>query len=267
MFPIVVLFGPLRPRGGDAQLVRALRGAGARAGRRGTLVIIAAASWAWCPCSRRATRSTRTRSGSWWAPSCSSCCRCRGCAGAGGDVTLRIDWRDERVRRVLKLMVPVTLALGLINLSLLINSVFGVARVGPGAGGDRQGVPHLHASAGPVLDGHRHDPVPDSVRASRRGASARTCAAPWRNGVRQICLFLIPLRRCSIARPRRADHAAASTSAAPSTQDATDLVSEALVWWSFSLPFQGVSLLFSRTFFTLQRALGHDRAWLASTCW
>ena len=35
--------------------------------------------------------------------------------------------------------------------------------------------------------------------------------------------------------------------------EATDLVSEAMVWWSISLPFQGVSLLFSRTFFSLQR--------------
>jgi putative peptidoglycan lipid II flippase len=35
--------------------------------------------------------------------------------------------------------------------------------------------------------------------------------------------------------------------------EATDLVTEALVWWSISLPFQGVSLLFSRTFFSLQR--------------
>jgi putative peptidoglycan lipid II flippase len=35
--------------------------------------------------------------------------------------------------------------------------------------------------------------------------------------------------------------------------EATDLTSTALVWWSISLPFQGVSLLFSRTFFSLQR--------------
>jgi putative peptidoglycan lipid II flippase len=34
---------------------------------------------------------------------------------------------------------------------------------------------------------------------------------------------------------------------------ATELTSTALVWWSISLPFQGVSLLFSRTFFSLQR--------------
>jgi putative peptidoglycan lipid II flippase len=35
--------------------------------------------------------------------------------------------------------------------------------------------------------------------------------------------------------------------------EATELTSTALVWWSISLPFQGVSLLFSRTFFSLQR--------------
>jgi putative peptidoglycan lipid II flippase len=34
---------------------------------------------------------------------------------------------------------------------------------------------------------------------------------------------------------------------------ATDLVAEALVWWSISLPFQGISLLFTRTFFGLQK--------------
>jgi putative peptidoglycan lipid II flippase len=34
---------------------------------------------------------------------------------------------------------------------------------------------------------------------------------------------------------------------------ATELTSTAMVWWSISLPFQGVSLLFSRTFFSLQR--------------
>jgi putative peptidoglycan lipid II flippase len=35
--------------------------------------------------------------------------------------------------------------------------------------------------------------------------------------------------------------------------EATDLTSTALFWWSLSLPFQGISLLFSRTFFSLQR--------------
>src|SRR4051795_9378678 len=45
--------------------------------------------------------------------------------GRGGHLTFRLDWRDERVRRVLKLMLPVTIALGLINFDALINSIFG----------------------------------------------------------------------------------------------------------------------------------------------
>jgi putative peptidoglycan lipid II flippase len=35
--------------------------------------------------------------------------------------------------------------------------------------------------------------------------------------------------------------------------ESTDLVSEALFWFSFSLPFAGVNLLLTRTFFSLQR--------------
>src|SRR5204863_3293548 len=35
------------------------------------------------------------------------------------------DWRSSDVRRVLVLMLPVTISLGLINFNLLINSIFG----------------------------------------------------------------------------------------------------------------------------------------------
>jgi putative peptidoglycan lipid II flippase len=70
-------------------------------------------------------------------------------------------------------------------------------------------------------------------------------------GVRQICLLLIPsaVAMAVLAEPitrvlfERGEFSAGDT----------DLVAEALVWWSISLPFQGVSLLYSRTFFSLQR--------------
>ncbi|HEV2776564.1 MAG TPA: polysaccharide biosynthesis C-terminal domain-containing protein, partial [Solirubrobacteraceae bacterium] len=35
--------------------------------------------------------------------------------------------------------------------------------------------------------------------------------------------------------------------------DSTDIVAEALFWFSFSMPFAGVNLLLTRTFFSLQR--------------
>jgi putative peptidoglycan lipid II flippase len=170
--------------------------------------------------------------------------------GRGGRLTFRLDWRDKRVWRVLKLMLPVTIALGLINLSLLINSLFGtlVSDEAPAAIDKAFRIYQLpqglfSISIATVL-------FPTLARFAARGARddlRRTMA----NGVRQICLLLIPsaVLMAVLAEPitRLVYERGAFGS------EATDLVTEAMVWWSISLPFQGVSLLFSRTFFSLQR--------------
>src|ERR687893_115305 len=44
---------------------------------------------------------------------------------AGFPLRISVDWRDPRIARVLKLMLPVTIGLGLINFNLLINSILG----------------------------------------------------------------------------------------------------------------------------------------------
>jgi putative peptidoglycan lipid II flippase len=170
--------------------------------------------------------------------------------GRGGRLTLTLDWRDERVRRVLRLMLPVTIALGLINLSLAINSLFGtlVSDQAPAAIDKAFRIYQLpqglfSISIATIL-------FPTLARFAARGAHddlRRTMG----NGVRQICLLLIP------------SAVIMAVLAEPITQlvyqrgafgpRATELTSTALVWWSISLPFQGVSLLFSRTFFSLQR--------------
>jgi putative peptidoglycan lipid II flippase len=170
--------------------------------------------------------------------------------GRGGRFTFSLDFRNPRVTRVLKLMLPVTLALGLINLSLLINSLFGtlVSNQAPAAIDKAFRIYQLpqglfSISIATIL-------FPTLSRLAARGARddlRRTMG----NGVRQICLLLIPsavlmavlsepITRLVYQRGEFGTHA-------------TDLVSTALVWWSISLPFQGVSLLFSRTFFSLQR--------------
>ncbi len=170
--------------------------------------------------------------------------------GRGGTLTLRIDWRSERVRKVLKLMLPVTIALGIINLSLVINSLFGtLVQAEAPAAIDKafriyqlpQGI--FSISIATIL-------FPTLARFAARGATddvRRTMA----NGVRQICLLLIPsaVLMAVLAEPiTRLVYERGQFGAG-----ATDLVATALVWWSISLPFQGVSLLFSRTFFSLQR--------------
>jgi putative peptidoglycan lipid II flippase len=170
--------------------------------------------------------------------------------GRGGHFTLTLDWRDARVRRVLKLMFPVTLALGLINLSLLINSLFGtlVSDQAPAAIDKAFRIYQLpqglfSISIATIL-------FPTLARFATRGARddlRRTMAG----GVRQICLLLIPsaVLMAVLAEPitRLVYERGAFGS------EATDLTSTAMFWWSISLPFQGVSLLFSRTFFSLQR--------------
>jgi putative peptidoglycan lipid II flippase len=71
------------------------------------------------------------------------------------------------------------------------------------------------------------------------------------NGMRQIFLLLIPAAAATLALAtpitrliyQHGQFGAAST----------DLVSSALFWFSFSLPFSGVNLLLTRTFFSLQK--------------
>src|SRR4051794_12590013 len=52
-------------------------------------------------------------------------------AGRGGRLQLVIDWRDPAIRQTFKLMLPVTLGLGLINVNLLIDTLFASRFIDP----------------------------------------------------------------------------------------------------------------------------------------
>ena len=170
--------------------------------------------------------------------------------GRGGRLSLSLGWRDPHVVRVLKLMVPVTLTLGLINFSLLINSLFGtlVSEQAPAAIDKAfriymlpQGL--FSVAVATIL-------FPTLSRLAARGERERL-RNTMANGVRGICLLLIPSAAliAVLAEPiTRLVYERGAFGAG-----ATELVAAALFWWAFSLPFQGVSLLFSRTFFSLQR--------------
>ncbi|MBA2763995.1 MAG: murein biosynthesis integral membrane protein MurJ [Thermoleophilaceae bacterium] len=170
--------------------------------------------------------------------------------GRGGRFSFTFDWRNPHVIRVLKLMLPVTLALGLINFSLVINSIVGsLVSVSAPAAIDKafriymlpQGI--FSIAIATIL-------FPTLSKLAARGdyADLRDTMA---NGIRQMSMFLIPsaVVMAVLAEPiirlvyQRGVFDAAATS----------LVSTALFWWALSLPFQGASLLYSRTFFSLQR--------------
>src|SRR5204862_753164 len=51
--------------------------------------------------------------------------------GLDGRLQLVLDWRDPAVRSVFKLMIPVTVGLGLINFNLVIDSIFASRLIDP----------------------------------------------------------------------------------------------------------------------------------------
>jgi putative peptidoglycan lipid II flippase len=147
-------------------------------------------------------------------------------------------------------MLPVTIALGLINFSLLINSFFGtlVQEEAPAAIDKAFRIYMLPQGLFSVAIATILFPTLSRLAArGERDELRRTMA----NGVRQICLLLIPSAAIMavLAEPiTRVVYERGEFDPA-----ATDLVAEAMLWWSLSLPFQGISLLLSRTFFSLQR--------------
>jgi putative peptidoglycan lipid II flippase len=161
-----------------------------------------------------------------------------------------ISFRDERVRQVLTLMLPITLSLGLINFNLFINSTLGstVSEAVPRAIDAAfrlymlpQGM--FSVAVATVL-------FPALARlATRRDVDG--LRALTGTGTRQIFLLLIPAAACTLvlAEPiTRLVYERGEFDA-----DSTDVVAKALFWFSFSLPFAGVNLLLTRTFFSLQR--------------
>ena len=170
--------------------------------------------------------------------------------GRGGRFTLSLDWRNPHVVRVLKLMLPVTITLGLINFSLLINSFFGtlVSDEAPAAIDKAFRIYMLPQGLFSVAIATILFPTLARYAARADFDSLRRTMA---NGVRQIAMLLIPsaVIMAVLAEPiTRLVYQRGEFDAA-----ATDLVAEAMLWWAFSLPFQGISLLFSRTYFSLQK--------------
>ena len=168
----------------------------------------------------------------------------------GGGLTLTFDWRNEHVRRVLKLMLPVTIALGIVSLNLLVDSFFAtfVSKEAPAAIDRAFRVSQLPQGLFSVAIATVI--FPTLARQAVRGdiGELRHTMA---NGVRQIWLLLIPAALLMIVLAVPATRLVYQRG--EFTPGATHLVSRALIWWSVTLPFEGASLLYSRTFFSLQR--------------
>jgi putative peptidoglycan lipid II flippase len=160
------------------------------------------------------------------------------------------DWRNEHVKRVLKLMLPVTLALGVINFDNVINSIFGtlVSNQAPAAIDRAFRIYMLPQGIFSVAIATILFPTLSRFATRRDFEGLRGTMA---NGVRLIALMLIPSAVLMMVLAEPITRLIYQRGVF--TTHATDLVATAMVFWALSLPAQGISLLFSRTFFSLQR--------------
>ena len=160
------------------------------------------------------------------------------------------DWRDERVKRVMKLMLPVTLGLGLINFNLSIDSIFAtlISDQAPAAIDKAFRIYMLPQGVIAVALATVIFPTLSRLVAREDDAGLRATLA---RGTRQMLFLLVPATAVLLVLSdpitqilyQRGEFNAAQT----------DLVSKALFYFAFSLPFAGVNLILIRTFFSLQR--------------
>jgi putative peptidoglycan lipid II flippase len=174
--------------------------------------------------------------------------------GALGRIDFRlrfaVDWHDPRIKQVFTLMLPVTIGLGIVNLDQLINSVFGtlVSDEAPRAIDNAFRVYMLPQGLFSVAVATVLFPTLSRMASRRDVGSMRRAVGI---GMRQINLLLIPaaafilvlstpIVRLLFQRGNFTSHS-------------THLVSLALFWFAFSLPFGGLNLLLTRTFFAVRR--------------
>jgi putative peptidoglycan lipid II flippase len=159
-------------------------------------------------------------------------------------------WRDPRIRRVLMLMIPVSLSLGLINIDVVLNSLIG-SLVSDAAPRAIEAAFRIYMLPQGMFSVAVATVVfPALARLAARGDHTGLRAMVG-TGTRQISLLLIPSAAATLvlAEPiTRLVFQHGEWDAA-----ATDRTAEALFWFSFSLPFAGINLLQTRTFFSLQQ--------------
>jgi putative peptidoglycan lipid II flippase len=165
-------------------------------------------------------------------------------------LAFHLDWHDPRVRQVLILFLPVTLSIGIVNLDIFINAGFGslVSSHAPAAINDAFRIYMLPQGIFSVAVATVLFPTLSRLAVRRDPGGIRRTLG---NGMRQINLLLIPSAALMLvlATPiTRLVYAHGHFGPA-----STHLVSVALFWFSLSLPFAGLNLLLTRTFFALQR--------------
>jgi putative peptidoglycan lipid II flippase len=168
-----------------------------------------------------------------------------------GRLTMAIDWRDPAVRRVLVLMLPVTLTIGLVNVNFVVDTVFASRLLDP----------ELAPTA--IDKAFRLYMLPQGIFAvavttvlfpTLARLAARADEAGLRrsldNGIRQIAFLLVPAGLVSIV---LADPIVRLVyERGEFTPDNTTIVADCLQAFSIGLVFNGWMLILNRSFYAVQ---------------
>jgi putative peptidoglycan lipid II flippase len=168
----------------------------------------------------------------------------------GFDLKISTRWRDPRIRQILRLMLPVTLGLGLINFNVMINTTLGfrLSEEAPAAIDRAFRIYMLPQGMFSVAVATVLFPAISRLAARRDYDGLRHTSA---NGVRQIALLLIPAAAATLALATPITRLVYQGGTFDS--QSTKQVAEALFWFAFSLPFAGANLMLTRTYFSLQQ--------------
>jgi putative peptidoglycan lipid II flippase len=171
--------------------------------------------------------------------------------GLDGRLRVLIDWRDPAVWRVLKLMLPVTLGLGLINFNAVVDSIFASRLIDPTLAPTAidkafrlymlpQGI--FSVAITTVL-------FPSLARLAARG-DLNGFRDTIGLGLRQIAFLLIPAAVASAVLAEPITRIVYQRGRFEPSQ--TPVVAAALAAFSAGLLFNGLMLLLNRGFFSLQ---------------
>jgi putative peptidoglycan lipid II flippase len=179
----------------------------------------------------------------------------------GFKLELSFDLRDPRLKRVLILMLPVTIGLGLINFNLIINSVLGslVSEQAPRAIDAAFRIYMLPQGLFSVAIATVLFPALSRLAAREDRDGLRALNA---TGTRQVFLLLVPAAAFILVLSEPITRLVYEHGEFGPRD--TELVASALFWFAFSLPFSGANLLLTRTFFSLQRPWTPTRIAVAS---
>jgi putative peptidoglycan lipid II flippase len=170
--------------------------------------------------------------------------------GRDGRLQMVIDWRDPAVKRVFKMMLPVTLGLGLININALVDGVIGGWLISKNAPSTIDAAFRIYM----LPQGVFSVAVATILFPSLARLAARRDMVGFRNtsslGLRQISFLLVPASVVTAVLAEPLTRLIYQRGAFTAPQ--TTAVASCLAALCLGLTFNGTMLMLNRSFFSLQ---------------